>query len=102
MAQWLQVSKSGYYAWRKRPKSDITYIPTEEGWLYLAGVMDLCGNKIVGVSMDGSMTKDLVISALKDAIHRLRRDEPYILTGETSTVHWIIRHLQKSMDLSAA
>jgi putative transposase len=29
--------------------SDITYIPTEEGWLYLAGVMDLCGQKIVGI-----------------------------------------------------
>lgn len=31
--------------------SDITYIPTDEGWLYLAGIMDLCRNKIVGVSM---------------------------------------------------
>lgn len=48
--------------------SDITYIPTDEGWLYLAGVMDLCGDKIVGVSMDGRMTKELVISALEDAI----------------------------------
>jgi len=37
--------------------SDITYIPTDEGWLYLAGVMDLCGDKIVGISMDGRMTK---------------------------------------------
>ncbi len=156
MAQWLQVSKSGYYAWRKRSKSlrcmenesllkeiiriheashgtyggrkitheinrcsekpvnhkrverimrengirskshkkykattnsrhslpvaenilnrdftadrpgqkmvnDITYIPTDEGWLYLAGVMDLCGDKIVGISMDERMTKELVI-----------------------------------------
>ena len=32
--------------------SDITYIPTDEGWLYLAGVMDLCGRKMVGVAMD--------------------------------------------------
>lgn len=29
--------------------SDITYILTDEGWLYLAGVMDLCGDKIVGI-----------------------------------------------------
>lgn len=49
--------------------SDITYIPTEEGWLYLAGVMDLCGQKIVGVSMDSRMTKELVINALEDAIN---------------------------------
>ena len=48
--------------------SDITYIPTDEGWLYLAGVMDLCGDKIVGISMDERMTKELVIAALKDAI----------------------------------
>ncbi len=48
--------------------SDITYIPTDEGWLYLAGVMDLCGDKIVGISMDGRMTKELVLSGLKDAI----------------------------------
>ncbi len=49
--------------------SDITYIPTEEGWLYLAGVMDLCGQKIIGMSMDGRMTKELAINALEDAIN---------------------------------
>ena len=49
--------------------SDITYIPTDEGWLYLAGVMDLCGEKIVGVSMDARMTKQLTINALQDAIN---------------------------------
>ena len=49
--------------------SDITYIPTEEGWLYLAGVMDLCGQKVVGISMDSRMTKELVSNALEDAIN---------------------------------
>lgn len=177
MAQWLQVSKSGYYAWRKRPKSlrcaenesllkeiirihkasygtyggrkitheinrgsekpvnhkrverimrengirskshrkykattnshhhlpvaenilnrdftadrpgrkmvsDITYIPTEEGWLYLAGVMDLCGDKIVGVSMDGRMTKELVIAALKDAVSHTKTTSGCILHSD--------------------
>lgn len=52
--------------------SDITYIPTDEGWLYLAGVMDLCGEKIVGVSMDARMTKQLTINALQDAINHTR------------------------------
>ena len=37
--------------------SDITYVPTDEGWLYLAGVMDLCGRKMVGIAMDSRMTK---------------------------------------------
>lgn len=49
--------------------SDITYIPTDEGWLYLAAVMDLCGRKIVGMSMDSRMTKQLTIDALKDAVN---------------------------------
>lgn len=49
--------------------SDITYVPTDEGWLYLAGVMDLCGRKIVGVAMDSRMTKQLIIDALYDAIN---------------------------------
>ena len=49
--------------------SDITYIPTDEGWLYLASVMDLCGRKIVGMAMGARMTKDLVIRALQDAVN---------------------------------
>ena len=47
--------------------SDITYLWTDEGWLYVAGVMDLFGQKIVGLSMSERMTKDLVISALESA-----------------------------------
>ncbi len=62
--------------------SDITYIPTDEGWLYLAGVMDLCGNKIIGVSMDSRMTKDLVIAALLDAIRHTKATEGCILHSD--------------------
>lgn len=62
--------------------SDITYIPTDEGWLYLAGVMDLCGDKIVGISMDGRMTKELVISALKDAISHTKTTAGCILHSD--------------------
>lgn len=50
--------------------TDITYIPTNEGWLYLASVMDLYSRKIVGWSMEKTMTKELVISALKMAYKR--------------------------------
>lgn len=50
--------------------SDITYIPTAEGWLYLAGVMDLHGRKLVGWAMDSRMKTDLVSTALKQAIGR--------------------------------
>lgn len=63
----------------KRPNikmvSDITYLWTEEGWLYIAAVMDLCGQKIVGLSMSERMTKELVINAL-DSAHKRYRPAP--------------------------
>ena len=50
---------------------DITYIPTGEGWLYLATVIDLYSRKVVGWSMDDTMKVSLVNDALKMAIrHR--------------------------------
>ena len=50
--------------------ADITYIHTDEGWLYLAAVVDLFNRKVVGWAMDSTMTKELVASALKQAIGR--------------------------------
>jgi len=49
--------------------SDITYIPTDEGWLYLAIVKELASKKIIGFSMSERMTKELVIRAAKMAIN---------------------------------
>ena len=43
--------------------ADITYIPTEEGWLYLAGVMDLYSRRIVGWAMDSNIDTQLVLAA---------------------------------------
>jgi transposase InsO family protein len=48
--------------------TDITYIHTDEGVLYLAGVMDLCSRKIVGWSLDSSMTAKLVTDAFNAAV----------------------------------
>jgi transposase InsO family protein len=47
---------------------DITYIDTCEGWLYLAGVMDLYSRRIVGMAMADHMTTDLVDTALNMAV----------------------------------
>jgi putative transposase len=47
---------------------DITYIPTDEGILYLAGVMDLCSRKIVGWSMEDHMRTELCLDALNMAL----------------------------------
>jgi len=51
---------------------DITYIPTAEGFLYLAGVMDLCSRRIVGWSMQDHLRVELVQGAL--AMATARRD----------------------------
>jgi transposase InsO family protein len=57
---------------------DITYIPTDEGWLYLAGVIDLCSRRIVGWSMAEHMQTDLVADAMNMAIDR-RQPGPGLL-----------------------
>jgi putative transposase len=50
--------------------ADITYVPTAEGWLYLAGVIDLCSRRIVGWSMADHLRTDLVADALRMALAR--------------------------------
>jgi len=55
--------------------SDITYIATDEGWLYLAAVMDLYSRKIVGWSMSERIDAALVEQAMKMAVSQ-RRPQP--------------------------
>ena len=50
--------------------ADITYVPTDEGWLYVAAVIDLCSRKVVGWSMADHMRTDLVADALRMALAR--------------------------------
>ena len=50
--------------------ADITYIPTREGWLYLAVVEDLFSRMVVGWSMAETMTSRLVVDALEMALAR--------------------------------
>jgi putative transposase len=50
--------------------ADVTYIPTREGWLYLAVVEDLFSRMVVGWSMDATMTSRLVVDALEMALAR--------------------------------
>jgi putative transposase len=52
--------------------ADISYIPTQEGWLYLAAVMDLFSRRIVGWAMDAHLEATLVEDALKMAIRQRR------------------------------
>lgn len=50
--------------------TDITHIRTQEGWLYLAVVMDLFSRKVIGWSMQSRLTKDIVLDALLMSIWR--------------------------------
>jgi transposase InsO family protein len=70
--------EAAYKAW----VSDITYISTKEGWLYLAAVMDLYSGKIVGWAMDKQMTQSLVIDALKQAIGRTNSPRGIIIHSD--------------------
>jgi transposase InsO family protein len=58
--------------------SDITYIWTNEGWLYLAIVLDLYSRKIVGWAMDKKMKQDLVLTAIQQA-YKNRKPSPGII-----------------------
>lgn len=61
--------------------SDITYVPTKEGWLYLAGVLDLYSRALVGWAMSKSLDTRLAISALEMAIER-RASAPAVLHSD--------------------
>ena len=52
--------------------SDITYIRTWEGWLYLAAILDLFSRRIIGWAMSHRMTSELTLNALQMAIRRCR------------------------------
>lgn len=55
--------------------ADVTYVPTHEGWLFLAAVMDLYSRKIVGWSMRDDLEARLVVDAISMAIAR-RKPKP--------------------------
>ena len=50
--------------------SDITYIPTREGWLYVAGVLDRCSRRVLGLAMGGRLDATLPQAALRQALIR--------------------------------
>jgi transposase InsO family protein len=76
---------------------DITYVPTAEGWLYLAGVMDLCSRRIVGWSMADHMRSELVHDALAMAMAR-RQPPPGLLHHSDQGVQYASEDYQHLLD----
>jgi len=62
--------------------SDITYVWTDEGWLYLAVIMDLYSRMVVGWALSERMTSLLVIDALQMAIWRRRKPQGVIIHSD--------------------
>jgi len=54
--------------------SDVTYVQTDEGWLYTAAIVDLYGREVVGWAMDKRMQTSLVLDCLRQA--QTRRGNP--------------------------
>jgi putative transposase len=70
----------------KRPNqrwvSDITFIPTREGWLYLAVIIDLYSRAVIGWAMDERMKTTLVTDALRMALMRRKVRSPLLLHSD--------------------
>ncbi|HEX5360227.1 MAG TPA: IS3 family transposase [Fluviicoccus sp.] len=77
--------------------ADFTYIWTAEGWLYVAAVLDLYSRRIVGWSMQESMTSQLVVDALMMAVWR--RGKPVALLHHSDQgSQYTSEHFQKLLD----
>lgn len=73
---------------------DITYIATDEGWLYLAVVLDLYSRLVVGWSMSERMTATLVCDALKMAVFRRHRPRNVIVHSDRGSQYCSREHRQ--------
>jgi putative transposase len=90
--------------------SDITYVPTREGWLYLAVVLDLASRRVVGWAMRDTLEAELALRALQMAldarrpapglIHHSDRGVQYACTAyrELLEAHQIVASMSRSGD----
>ncbi|CUU61241.1 putative transposase [Parafrankia irregularis] len=74
--------------------ADVTYVPTEQGWLYLAVVLDLYSRRIVGWSMSAEQKTPLVADALTMAL-RHRRPEPGVIHHSDQGTQYTSREFAK-------
>lgn len=78
---------------------DITYIPTEEGWLYLAAVIDAWHRKVVGWSMSDRITEKLAIDALDQAVGRETPPDDFSLVfHDDQGVQYTSRAFQRCLE----
>lgn len=66
--------------------SDITYVTTDEGWLYLAAVLDMYPRRVLGWSMSEWMNAPLVCGALRMALFRRQRPRGVIVHSDRGII----------------
>ena len=74
--------------------SDITYVPTQEGWLYLAAVEDLYSRRVVGWSMATTLESRLVVDALAMAVKQRFPDEGLVAHSDRGS-QYASEHYQR-------
>ena len=67
--------------------SDTTFVCTQQGWLYLATVIDLYFHKVVGWSMSQSNNTKLVINALSMAINNKLKEQAVLLHSDQGSIY---------------
>jgi transposase InsO family protein len=83
--------------------TDITYVETFEGWLYLVAIIDLFSRKVIGYAMADNMKTELVVSALQMAIGRGRKIVGNILLHSDRGVQFsseMFRNILKMLDIA--
>jgi putative transposase len=77
--------------------ADITYIPTRQGWLYLAVVEDLFSRRVVGWSMSETMTSRLVVDALEMALARRLKGSSALVAHSDRGSQYASEHYQRRL-----
>jgi len=76
--------------------TDITYVPTGEGWLYLAAILDVWSRKVVGWACGPTLHVSLVLTALRRA-QRNRRPPPGVLHHSDRGVQYACREYRRAL-----
>jgi transposase InsO family protein len=84
--------------------SDITYVPTDEGWLYLAGHKDLFNGEIVGYAMGERMSRNLISQSLLRALSTRRPEKGLLHHSDRGSQYcsYEYRSLMKNYGLEAS
>lgn len=82
--------------------ADITYIPTGEGWLYLAVVLDMFSRRVVGWAMSETMPQELTIAALQMAITNRRPGPGLVHHSDRGSQPGFNQSSQRSCELTVS